>query len=658
MSAPHKKCTYCFNSGHAVDHCPDMIMQERAMEDYLTKAFSEASRSQTASNGSAGSQATASAMQSVPAVEGLKTNISSTVTNNDMSGNNNGQTNPYRNPNPYSYPNPYPNMIAARQGSTSSASATFGASSNLVGRGSAATITPLRGSPQVKNDYNMGNGGNLNGRNHAQANNPAPATEYAATPRVSHTSSGYQGQQQLHRAAAPEASHIDFGFADYLNVSSITSDNASPSRGSSQPSPFQGPQPRGLSENGCRAVNNGCNFVPATYNQDRAELGRAYALNASLDPFIRDFSVANDHPRGQINGVGFMNGYGYQAAPPPMMSRRIVMEKMPEPPQVENYEYTPGLAILALHGYGKQLEDFGLLLRHHTTLLLSIENATSQMGGQFVWSADSTFSATVKIPDTPNNVALLNNATAVGYLGISNHVMARQFGVLQNAVLNQNPGLPVNNHRQGGNPGQNNPRDFDHNGFARQCGSITIFDAMANMLQLRAKGVVNGSIGPMPIPANGAMDFDVDTPAETPVRSGNGRGRGRGRGGAGRGGGSAGSAAGKRKTPTKRKAAAVNDDDDDTMGPEPGSSAVKPPTAKKPRAPRKGDNSKKVKSEPTAEENNMFLAPALGLANNGSYKSIVVDAPAAMDDLDRDAEGEDDEEYPYGHQEHIISQKN
>ena len=93
------------------------------------------------------------------------------------------------------------------------------------------------------------------------------------------------------------------------------------------------------------------------------------------------------------------------------------------------------------------------------------------------------------------------------------------------------------------------------------------------------------------------------------------------------------------------------------MGPATGSSAVKPPTAKKPPAPRKRDDSKKVKSEPPAEEN-IISAPPPGITNNGSYKSIVVDAPAAMDDLDRDAEGEDDDEYPYGLQEHIISRKN
>lgn len=257
-------------------------------------------------------------------------------------------------------------------------------------------------------------------------------------------------------------------------------------------------------------------------------------MNAALDPFIRDFSAANVNPRGQINGAGYMNGYGYQAAPP-MMSRRIIMEKMPEPPQVEDYEYTPGFAILALQNYGTQLEGYGLRLRQHATLLLSIENATSQMGGQFAWSADSTFSATVEIPDTPANVTLLNNATTVGYLGISNNVMARQFGVLQNAVLNQNAGVPVSGQQQGGNPGQNHPQGFDHNGFAQQRGAITVFDAMANILQLRVKGVLNGSIGPMPIPANGGMDFGVDTPADTPVRGSNGRGRGRGRGGAGRG---------------------------------------------------------------------------------------------------------------------------
>lgn len=67
MPAPRGKCAFCFNSGHDIEHCPDLIVpQQRAVENYLAKTSSEASRSQTASNGSTGSQATASVKQSLP----------------------------------------------------------------------------------------------------------------------------------------------------------------------------------------------------------------------------------------------------------------------------------------------------------------------------------------------------------------------------------------------------------------------------------------------------------------------------------------------------------------------------------------------------------------------------------------------------------------
>ncbi|KAH7330313.1 hypothetical protein BKA65DRAFT_597400 [Rhexocercosporidium sp. MPI-PUGE-AT-0058] len=675
------------------------------MDEHVDKASSEVSRNQEYSNGSAGSQGTTSAIQRHPS---MTDNIPPSL-GNGMASSNNGQ--PDTKTNPYSLPNPYPTMIAAQQRSSGSTSTTFGASNNLADRGVPSTNTSLGGGSSVKNDYNMGNGGSYNGqlssqphashlnfqtgrafelrpphgalatrrerlgqeygkvtdwdgyavssqneslqymslaRNYGQPNKPSPPNRYGPTPAVGQ---GFN-QQPLPQANGQGMGPSHFDFTSYPSDQSATNGTVSSSRGSSQPSPFlQNLQARNLNGNGSEAVNNRSNLAQAAQNQGRVKFGRGSGMNvvnAPADLFVWDSPAADFDLSGQNNGFGFGDVNNYQAAPIPIITRPYRIGRMPEPPQVGDYEFAPHLGILALKSYGRQLEEFGMLLQHHATILQSVESVAAHTGGRLVWSTDSTFSATIEMPGSAENATLLENGTLTGNVASRNQIMARQFGTLQNAVPNQDAGLPVSDQQQDNISGQTRHQGIGQYAIPLRYASVTVFDAMANMLQLRVKGVLNGNIGPMPMPADARMGFGDDTPADTPVRGSTGRGRGRGssRGVAGRGGGSA---AAKKRAPAKRKATApqqLNDEDEDTMGIETGSSAAKPPK-KAPVARKRGPN-KKFKTEAVAEQNKNIPATPPAFVNNGGYETTVVDAPEREVDNGYPV-------YPFGFEDRLIS---
>ncbi|KAL2067294.1 hypothetical protein VTL71DRAFT_1718 [Oculimacula yallundae] len=470
-----------------------------------------------------------------------------------------------------------------------------------------------------------------------------PANHYSSAPVVGQASYLFDNQQPL-----PELNISgmgpDFDFMDYMNSSSPApyglpdmSSNAASSLGTSEPSPFNTflrresllptPQAMDFSTNGYTGLNRRANLENTNQNPRNFE--------------VRDHSNRNMASNYQGYGQDLNHFAKYQVPVARQFVRTFPMRPLPAPPAIEDFENAPALAVLRLKGYAKEVQDYGLLLEQHATRLQPIAALEHHQGARFVWSPDMTFSALLEMPNTHTNMALINNATLGGKLAVRNGVLTRQFGTLLNATADQVLVLAANGQNQSGGPMKDE----------QMLGSATAFDAMAHLMEERRKGVMNGSIGKGPLNGNigsmptsdavaGEQDDNHTSAVDTPVRGGTST-RGKGRGGAARGGGVT---AAKKKATPKRKSDAqdIEEGNENTMGADTGSSAVKPP--KKTPAPRKRGPAKKVKSEAAikneaaAELINLSMAPQF----TGSSST-----PAPVVDLERDTQGEVDNQYAF-----------
>ncbi|CZT00141.1 uncharacterized protein RAG0_08293 [Rhynchosporium agropyri] len=476
------------------------------------------------------------------------------------------------------------------------------------------------------------------GRNYNRQTLLDPASRYSSSPIIGSGQAKYHnhGKQSLSRFSGQHMG-LGNGYTEYSNTSSpapydTAATNAASSASTEQPSPFNTFEPL----ESIIPKRLPMDFTGSNYTFPNLEANVCYSNQNFRNFEVKDQDLgsktAHDYPgNGQI-----MDSNQFLRGPVAQKSiQSFAMRSLPTAPSVELYDTAPHLTLQLLVSYAKEVQDYGLLLEHHATRLQPIASLNCVQGARFAWFPNGTYSATLEMPQTPENATLLKNGIRAGQIAVRNSVLTKDFGTLLNVVPDQTLGIAVNSKHQG--DGHVPDDQLFH--------SATTFDAMAHLLEEQRKGILNGSIGTMSRSVAGELGVYNDSPIHTPVR---GSGRGGGRGGRGGRGGTArgGSTVTKKKAAPKRKAETqdIEDGEEVIMGADIGSSATKPSATKKTPAPRKRAPAvRKIKIEPAAELNTSPAAP--GFANSSPVKPEQL---ANVIDLEQDAQGEFDDEYAQG----------